>query len=333
MAVLAALALVAAAVTALPPAAGAAAPLRSSRTALSSAAHTGAPPATIVVVARTARLGAHASRPPLPSSAASHRAPRHAFRAAPPAGHPTTLLIVLVVPAQAPRAPPCTDEATYRFAVAGGDPVNERDPSGDITVGFCGQIGAYVGLLIGFGLGGEGCFVRAIAVDGSSEYGFTESSLVNGPGIGVSAGGGVYVQLSSATSLDQLKGNFYAVTGSGRYLDVGVGADVFWSVKTGGSYSGVIGLDIGRTAGFGLQISFQFQSTIVQHVSFFGWSFLAQKVWDGLNQEYGLPIDEATNDIGSAQESLFDTGFNSHSAPCIQAEPWTSAPPTGTTTY
>jgi hypothetical protein len=130
VAILATLAIVAAAVTALPPAAGAAAPLRPSRTAASSAAFDRLP-AAIVVLVGTVRPVPHQTRPHPSSSAALHRSPRHAFRAAPPAGHPTTLLIVLVVPARGPRAPRCGAEWTDRFAVAGGDPVNEEDPSGE----------------------------------------------------------------------------------------------------------------------------------------------------------------------------------------------------------
>jgi hypothetical protein len=133
VAVLAALVIVAAAVTALPPAVGAAAPLRHvSRTASSSAADTSSPAAAIVVViAGTVRPVPHPTRPHPSSSAALHRSPEHAFRATPLADQPTTLLIVLVVPARGPRAPPCGAAATDRFAVAGGDPVNEGDPSGE----------------------------------------------------------------------------------------------------------------------------------------------------------------------------------------------------------
>lgn len=133
VAILATLAIVAAAVTALPPAAGAAAPLRPSRTAASSAAFDRLP-AAIVVLVGTVRPVPHQTRPHPSSSAALHRSPRHAFRAAPPAGHPTTLLIVLVVPARGPRAPRCGAEWTDRFAVAGGDPVNRTDPSGEFAI-------------------------------------------------------------------------------------------------------------------------------------------------------------------------------------------------------
>jgi hypothetical protein len=131
-AILVALAMVAAAVTALPTAAGAAAPRpRPSRTASSSAADSGSPAAALVVViAATVRTFPHPTRPHLSSSAALHRSAEHAFRAAPLAGHPTVLLLVLVVAARGPRAPPCNAAATDRFAVAGGDPVNEGDPSG-----------------------------------------------------------------------------------------------------------------------------------------------------------------------------------------------------------
>jgi hypothetical protein len=120
------------AVNALPPAAGAAAPLlRPSRTASSTAADKSSPaPAIVVVIAGTVRPVPHPTRPHPSSSAAFDRSPRDAFRAAPLAGHPTTLLIVLVVPARGPRAPPCGAEAADRFAVAGGDPVNEADPTG-----------------------------------------------------------------------------------------------------------------------------------------------------------------------------------------------------------
>jgi hypothetical protein len=120
------------AVNALPPAAGAAAPLlRPSRTASSTAADKSSPaPAIVVVIAGTVRPVPHPTRPHPSSSAAFDRSPRDAFRAAPLAGHPTTLLIVLVVPARGPRAPPCGAEAADRFAVAGGDPVNGSDPSG-----------------------------------------------------------------------------------------------------------------------------------------------------------------------------------------------------------
>jgi hypothetical protein len=132
VAVLAALVIVAAAVTAFPPAAGAAAPLRPSRITSSSAADSSSPAAAIVVViAGTVRPVPHPTRPHPSSSAALHRSPRHAFRAAPLAGHPTALLVLLVVAGQRSRAPPCDAEATDRFAVAGGDPVNGRDPSGD----------------------------------------------------------------------------------------------------------------------------------------------------------------------------------------------------------
>jgi hypothetical protein len=134
VAILATLAIVAAAVTALPPAAGAAAPLRPSRTAASSAAFDRLP-AAIVVLVGTVRPVPHPTRPHPSSSAALHRPPRDAFRAAPLAGHPTTLLIVLVVPARGPRAPRCGAEWTDRFAVAGGDPVNRGDPSGEAPAG------------------------------------------------------------------------------------------------------------------------------------------------------------------------------------------------------
>jgi hypothetical protein len=129
-AVLAALVIVTAAVTALPPAAGAAAPLIRPRTAPSSAASRRSPAAAIVVVAGTARPLRHSPRPPLASSAASHRSPRHAFRAAPLVESRIYFLVLIIVPARGPRAPPCSAEWTDRFTVAGGDPVNGGDPSG-----------------------------------------------------------------------------------------------------------------------------------------------------------------------------------------------------------
>ena len=128
-------------------------------------------------------------------------------------------------------------------AVAGDDPVNETDPSGDLTLGACVGGNEQFGP---FNLSGGLCLTRTIDRSGADDVGLLGTIGV-GVGLGTDLSLGVYYELSSATNLQELTGPFfYFVTA----LDVagGVNALVFWN-----STDSIRGITVGISVGAGAE--------------------------------------------------------------------------------
>jgi hypothetical protein len=148
-----------------------------------------------------------------------------------------------------------TDEATYVYVCAGDDPVNDSDPSGQFTLGVCGQLAAQLAVIGGFGGTGSVCLVRTMFTpDGNDDIGFTETVGIIPAGFGASGGVGLELEVSNANHLDDLRRWFQAVSidvSIGPGFGVGVNAGGFWGKGTEGQT--VWGLEggIGLGAGYG----------------------------------------------------------------------------------
>ena len=102
-------------------------------------------------------------------------------------------------------------ETGQPYAYAGDDPVNEVDPSGLVTVGYCG--GAAAAFLGAKGFA-NGCLTRVVS-GGPDEIGAVETTGGGGPKLIIGGGVQVAEQISNATSLKELTGPL-RVLGGGR---------------------------------------------------------------------------------------------------------------------
>jgi hypothetical protein len=216
---------------------------------------------------------------------------KHACRATLSKPAAIVVLLVNVLAGQGQRTAVICSEFASGPAYAGGDPVNGSDPSGEdpgVTIGFCGNLSAYLGFFIGLGGGSQPCVVRSLSSNGASQFGLTETDLVGGPGAGVEAEASVYLQVSNASYLGALNGAFYAVSAAASPF-FGGGGDVFWGVTTGGTPTGIVGIEAGPGVGIAFQASLWFQSTSVQ-VAHHWWegSGILESTWNQLDRRFGV---------------------------------------------
>jgi len=124
------------------------------------------------------------------------------------------------------------------YAYAGGDPVNESDPTGQDTLGVCGAISGSALGAAGFV---SGCLDRTVGTP-NDDIGFVGTVGVGGSA-GYGAFGSVFVQVSNADSLDDLRGPFawFGITiGGGTY-----GAQAIAFVGNGANNRSIFGIELG----------------------------------------------------------------------------------------
>lgn len=188
--------------------------------------------------------------------------------------------------------------------MAGDDPVNKSDPSGDDTVGICG--GLDVSVLVDFNAGD--CLQRTVDSSGEDDIGVS-GQLGVGFGPQASLNFKVYYMFSNATTLQQLAGGF---DNAEVTLDVGIGltVGVFWNGDEGDLsgcgpanacgapvYGIIVGVDFGGGAGGAVGVSYtwvhQFNGTITANI--------ARGVWDSFNPGLAVGMELARARTGIAQ--------------------------------
>jgi len=123
------------------------------------------------------------------------------------------------------------------ISVAGDDPVNEGDPSGKATVGFCGFAGFALAGPSGFG---SGCLTRTVT--GNSDQIGVVGTYGGGGAQSISGFAQFGEEFTNATSLDQLRGPFaYFILNVGDIyggsVTVFAGGDGIFGIQFSGGYS------------------------------------------------------------------------------------------------
>jgi hypothetical protein len=128
---------------------------------------------------------------------------------------------------------------------AGDDPVNEEDPTGDVSVGFCAGFEVHI---VFVQLGAGDCLTAIVNGQRAGEIGIA-GTPIEGLGLGLSAGVQYYVQVSNADSLDELSSwfTYFAATAA---FGGGVEGTFFWNNHWSGRI--ILGGDVGVEAGAGL---------------------------------------------------------------------------------
>jgi len=173
------------------------------------------------------------------------------------------------------------------YEYAGGDPVNQTDPSGKFTVGICGGAAAGAAVLLGVGISGEVCLVRTVFdPNGEDDIGITETVGISNVGVGASAGVGLSYQVTNATHLQDLAHWFLSVDVS---ADVGPGlsGSFFWGKGSHGQ--SIYGINGGVSLGAGGSAMLFSTYTWVQQAHGGGFLDLGsglantlRGIWDGL---------------------------------------------------
>ena len=178
-----------------------------------------------------------------------------------------------------------TTSSTKNASVPTGswdNPMTGCDPSGEFTVGVCGELLLSVVVLAGSNTGGNICLQRD-QFESSDEIGFSETTPYIGA-VGYSLGGSISAELmvSNADSISKLAGWFYDVSVGVDILG-GVSGSVFWGKSA--SNSNVIGVAIGPGIGIEAGSSLPFTYTWVQvaHNSFTANSL--RILWDSILPE------------------------------------------------
>jgi RHS repeat-associated protein len=146
------------------------------------------------------------------------------------------------------------------YTYAADDPVNGADPSGQLTVGYCGS--GVVGIV--GGIGGEACLTRTQGVP-NDDIGVVGSSI-KGLGLFAGVGVGIGVELSNADYLQSLRGSFAFISLGVDIASIGiagislnglafVGTDARKASHTIFGITLGVGVDVGLPAGqlFGIQ--------------------------------------------------------------------------------
>jgi hypothetical protein len=181
-------------------------------------------------------------------------------------------------------------QAAYYYA--GDDPITTLDLSGDNTFGVCG--GAQIDVLTGGAI--TGCVERIEDEGSNHELGLV---VTGGLSIGVEADveGWVGYQVSSASSLQQLKGLFEFVNGTAE-LGGGVTGTVFHSLNLK-----VWGVDVGLTIGAGAGAGAGFTDTALQ--TSFPWYETPEKwVLEGIWSAGSGPVRELGSLLAAARRHL-----------------------------
>lgn len=109
------------------------------------------------------------------------------------------------------------------YVFAGDDPINNRDPAGDMSIGVCAGF-AITFAFIQFGAGS--CLTRIMTGPNAGSMGLVTSPL-GGIGFGLEAGVSWYLEISNADSISDLKALFTYVSVSAAFGE-GATAAFFW---------------------------------------------------------------------------------------------------------
>ncbi|MHB8319301.1 MAG: RHS repeat-associated core domain-containing protein [Acidimicrobiales bacterium] len=138
---------------------------------------------------------------------------------------------------------PALSSTNQPYQYANADPVNNSDPSGNATLGFCAQSAAALGIgFLHLGTGGIGaiCLVETVFTPaGNNDIGILETTgQANGKAVGASIGVGVGYQVSNANHLWELGKHFTNVDISAGLLSlpIGVGGSYFWGTASNGKH-------------------------------------------------------------------------------------------------
>jgi RHS repeat-associated protein len=171
-----------------------------------------------------------------------------------------------------------TTDTAYTYAA--GDPVNKTDPSGMVTIGFCGGFSGAVPFA-GFVAGG--CLTRTVDASGEDDIGLT-GTIGAGGGGGVNFGASAYLQISNATNLQELGKDFVfaQVAAEGG---IGASVGVFWNSRFNedsplSAAASIYGIDIGVSFGGGASVLVGVSRTGVHQFNGTIEANLARLAWD-----------------------------------------------------
>ncbi len=180
-------------------------------------------------------------------------------------------VVVFDSPVHAGRTATNTHDFASGLAVAGDDPVNETDPSGDFTLGWCVESEAALGLG-SFGPGvtntGAVCLTRTVFVpNGTDDIGLTETlGNLDGHTLGADLSAGIDIQVSNADNLHELGGNFNNINiGFGGAPGPGANGSYFSGTASDGRQ--IYGVDVGFNLGVGASVGKFSTDTWVQQAN------------------------------------------------------------------
>jgi RHS repeat-associated protein len=176
------------------------------------------------------------------------------------------------------------------YAYAGDDPVNETDPTGDLSLGICAGFETHI---VFVQLGAGDCLVEILNGSNKGEIGVTGTALA-GLGLGLQFGLKFYVQVSNADSLDQLS-SWFTYFGATAGFGPGVEGAVFWNDHLSGPI--IVGGDVGVELEAGASVAL-------------GESYTWVKVIDGW---FGLPADAARGAFDILKHLGLPSGFDAQS--------------------
>jgi RHS repeat-associated protein len=159
---------------------------------------------------------------------------------------------------------PMVSETTSAYGYAGGNPLNVSDPSGLVSVGTCGGANGMWWVINGMA---NACLVNVVG--NANEVGLT-GTLGLGFGVGLNAAGSATVQVSNASSIDDLGKNFFYFSAQVT-LGIGLGVGVFVSMP--GAPKFIFGGDFGPSFGAGAEWAGGISWTWIYH--FTGWQAAA----------------------------------------------------------
>jgi hypothetical protein len=148
----------------------------------------------------------------------------------------------VTLPAQRHQTGLTQAELASGSSVAGDDPVNNSDPTGQATLGFCGALGGSALGPAGFV---QGCLVRTVGTP-NDDIGFS-GSIGGGGGQSLGAFADGFVEITNADNLNDLRGPF-----AWFELNVGdvYGGAVIVFVGKGTQNKTIYGMDIGGGINF-----------------------------------------------------------------------------------
>lgn len=177
------------------------------------------------------------------------------------------------------------------YAYADDAPTTRSDPSGQITLGICGNFSVGLGW---WAWNGSGCLQRVLWGKMGGQMGLT-GTIGKGHGAIVGAGVGASVMVSNAARMSALARTFHFVTLAVPippplgYL--GVGATVFWDGRTG-----IYGADFGVSVGWEAGAAYGHSYTWIRPLGgVSGW--FAGKAWDYLTPAPVQRLGEAGGHI------------------------------------
>jgi hypothetical protein len=184
-------------------------------------------------------------------------------------------------------------ETAQPYTYAGDDPVNMRDPSGNLTVGYCAGL---FGALLGPQTSGAACLTRVVS-GGPDEIGVVGTWANGGPNLMIAGGVMVAEEISTATEIGQLRGPF-AYFQVSLQDDEGQGGSVVVFTGTTSSNKWIFGIDVEAGVALWAPKTFPLSPVImgggweVSGVTVFNdwWQRLgADLMWDGMGLAFGEP--------------------------------------------